>query len=222
MTAHDDLRAQGWTLTSDAELGLPGLHKVIHPAVFVPEVLVPRPDAGGPVPDRYRIKDMAHYRWEDGSVVLREVTEDRYARVDDRPGVPRFRFFAVPGARDLAAALLGLIPPEMRHGSGTFGTHAFRSFNDVVNSPHRDGFEYGITYVIDRIGEGAVSYLYRDGREVLSHQLQPGEILLFRDADFLHGATPLEGEPRRRDALIMQMDAPEDHKAAELEAASGH
>ena len=57
--------------------------------------------------------------------------------------------------------------------------------------------------------------------QVLDYQLQPGEILLFHDASFMHGATPLEGPvgKRHRDALVIQFDAPEDLVAAAEERA---
>jgi hypothetical protein len=220
--AHADMRERGFTIVTEDELGFPGLRFKILAEIFRPEVLLPNPDTQGPVPDRWRAKDFLHYEWADGQTcLLTETSADRFARlgVEGRPA-PRLHWMKVPGGAEMAAAQLSLIPPEARHERGTWGVHAFRSFNDVVNSPHRDGFEYGITYVLDRIGDGARSYLFENDVQVLDHQLAPGEILLFHDARFMHGATPLEGPPgRRRDALVIQFDAPEDIVAAQEEIA---
>lgn len=217
---HDDMREQGYVIVTEEDLGLPGFRHAVLEHAYRPDVLIPEPDVAGPVPDRYRIKDMIHYTWNGDGLLLAETGDDRFARLGTgthiRPA-RRFHWLQIPGAFAMTCQMLRLVPPEMRHPSGTFGVHAIRSFNDVVSGPHQDGFEYGVTYVLDRAGDGAVSYLYRSSdSKILDHQLQPGEILLFRDAAFLHGATALEGDPatRHRDALIIQFDAPEDLEAA--------
>jgi hypothetical protein len=77
-------------------------------------------------------------------------------------------------------------------------------------------------YVLDRIGDGAESYLYHpddvtDAGEPIGearhrHQLNPGEILIFEDKHFKHGATPLVpplGAKARRDVLVCTVDYPE-------------
>ena len=216
MSAHDDMRERAFTVTSEAALGFAGLRHVIGEGIFTAHVMLAGADHAGPVPDRLRVKDVMHYRRGDGDEAeLTELADDGCALVR-LEHVPRFRWLDVPGCREMTVALLALIPPEDRHESGTFGVHAFRSFSDVVNAPHQDGFEYGITYVIARAGDGAVSYLndLGSGARVLDRQLQPGEILLFRDDRFTHGATPLAGDPRHRDALVIQFDAPEDLQGA--------
>lgn len=218
--AHPDLRERQFTVTSDAELGFPGLRDVIGERLFRRDVLVPVADEGGPVRDRYRIKDVMRYRRDGEKITLAEIAEDRNALVR-LEHVPRFRFLDVPGCEGFAEALLNLIPPEFRHEEGTFGVHCFRSFTSVVDQPHQDGFEYGIAYVVSREGGGAVSYLDMLGtrERVLERQLQAGELVLFRDSAFLHGATPLEGPSPRRDALVIQFDAPEDLQGAAMELA---
>src|SRR6185437_5978664 len=207
MSHADDLRERGWMIATEDELGYPGLHKAIAEAFFTEAALPPRPDVEGPVPTRYRNKDFMHYRRIGQAIGLVETSADRYARIRI-PGnppwrpIPRFRWTAVPGAAEVAAALLNMVPDEDRHPEGTFGLHGFRSFSQVVAEPHADGFEFGGTYVVDRTKGGAVSYLYdlrKGGKLVLEHQLQPGEILLFherypgQEPMFLHGATPLDG-----------------------------
>ena len=75
--------------------------------------------------------------------------------------------------------------------------------------------EFIIIYVLDRIGEGAETYLYApadvtdDGEikapPVLLRQLNPGDILIREDQLFKHGAAPLinpVGGTARRDALV--------------------
>ena len=227
----EDLRERGWTIASEDEFGLHGLRKAIGAAFFTEAALPHRPDVEGPVPTRYRNKDFMHYAWAGEHLALRETSDARYARirVDGSPPwrlVPRFRWTDVPGAEVLARELLAMIPGEDRHQSGTFGLHGFRSLDKVVAQPHADGFEFGGTYVIDRTRGGGVSYLYdlrQDRKQVLEHQLQPGEILLFHERYpgqppmFLHGATPLDGG--HRDALVIQLDAPEDLTAAAEERA---
>ena len=216
VSLHGDVRDRSFTVTSDTELGFPGLHQVILAALFRDDVLIPRPDVSGPVPTRYRIKDTMHYRRGPGDEITVEEFASDAAALVRLEHVPRFRFLDIPGCRGFAAALLTeLIPPELRHGAGTLGVHAFRSFGQVVDKPHQDGFEYGITYVLDRTAGGGESYLHAcpAGGLVLSRQLGPGEILFFRDADFLHGATDIDGG--HRDALVIQFDAPEDLQGAE-------
>jgi hypothetical protein len=221
--AWDELRRQQFTIVTEDELGVPGVRREILRRVYTPAVMEPVPDLAGPVKDRYRIKDMAHYTRGAGEYVsLRETSQDRFARLGTGAGVrscPRFRWLDVPGAAPLTQALLNTVPPEQRHPAGVFGVHAVRSFTHVVDGPHQDLFEWGMAYVLDMKGSGARSYLYRlpDREQVLDHQLQPGEILLFLDACFLHGATALEDGCR--DALIMQFEAPEDIEAAREEMA---
>src|ERR1700727_895840 len=85
--------------------------------------------------------------------------------------------------------------------TGTFGINLFRTFTDVVTKPHHDNEELIILYVLDRHGDGAESYLYNPedvtpegqptGKPVLKRQLNPGDIMIFDDARFKHGATKL-------------------------------
>jgi 2OG-Fe dioxygenase len=218
--AQDDMRERQYTIVTEDELGFPGMRFRVLAEIYRPAVLIPAADAGGPVRDRWRAKDFLHYRWAGSTCSLTETSADRYARLG-HPGrvVPRLHWLSVPGGLEMAAVQLSLIPPEWRHEAGTWGVHAFRSFSNVVDQRHQDGFEFGITWVLDRVGDGAVSYLFDlDDNQVLDHQLQPGEILLFKDAAFTHGATALEGTTaKRRDALVIQFDAPEDLIAAQEE-----
>ena len=95
----------------------------------------------------------------------------------------------------------------------------FRTFTNVVTKPHHDNEQFIIIYVLDRIGEGAETYFYApadvtdDGEikapPILRQQLNPGDIIIFEDERFKHGATPLINPPggtARRDALICTVD----------------
>jgi hypothetical protein len=105
----------------------------------------------------------------------------------------------------------------------------FRTFTNVVTKPHHDNEQFIIIYVLDRIGEGAETYLYAPadvtvsgeikGQPVLRHQLNPGDIIIFEDTLFKHGATPLinpDSGTTRRDALICTVD----YRSTYLETAS--
>lgn len=134
-----------------------------------------------------------------------------------------------PQARDLIRALLRLVPPGRRQPEGTFGVNLFRTFTNVVTKPHHDNEQFIIIYVLDRIGEGAETYLYAradvtengeiKGQPALRQQLNPGGIIIFEDALFKHGATPLVspgGGTTKRDALICTVD----YRGTYLETAS--
>jgi hypothetical protein len=221
-----DLRVRGFTLTSEDEMDLPGFHQRVVETFFNEQALPPVPDAYGPVATRYRNKAVIHYRWTNNALELKEISDARYATIgtgEQTRQVPWFRWLSLDGAEHFTRCLLGMVPPEDRHAEGAFGLHCFRSFAQVVGGPHADGFEYGGTYVADRTTAGGVSYLINIyGKQVLDYQLQPGEILLFHERNaggpplFTHGATGLEGEGRR-DAMVIQFEAPEDTQATEAE-----
>jgi hypothetical protein len=76
------------------------------------------------------------------------------------------------------------------------------------------------------VGGGAETYLYETGDvtdrgeptagPILKHQLNPGEIIIFEDKHFKHGATPLEAPPggtAMRDALVCTVDYRETYLA---------
>lgn len=223
----DELLNCGFTVTSEHDMLLHGFRASVLAAFFNEEALPPVPDAYGPVATRYRNKAIVHYRWTgDGELELKEISDARYAIIGTGEAtrtVPWFRWLSLDGAEHFTRSLLRMVPPGHRHPEGTFGLHCFRSFSQVVGGPHTDGFEFGGTYVVERTAGGGVSYLYNAaGHQVLDYQLQPGEILLFHEhfpnegAMFLHGATGLSGEGRR-DAMVLQIDAPEDLQAAAME-----
>jgi hypothetical protein len=210
----DSLSKQGYALTDLSELGLAEKFCENFKGSYFVEGVIRHDEGDWPV-DRLRARDVVCYEWdESGGPVVEE-----YERVTitDRADIPgerhhsRVRLLADSQARELIKALLRMVPPGRRDTRGTMGINLFRTFTNVVTKPHRDDEKYIITCVIDRVGEGAETYLYRNGEEEpeLRQQLNPGQVIIFEDAIFRHGATPLvapPGETARRDAIICTID----------------
>ena len=200
-----------------------------------------RHDEGDWPRDRKRARDVIHYVWTGARLKLRE-----YATIalTDRSGIKgtrihkRVRVLADPMAEHLVRTLLCLVPPARRKPEGTFGINFFRTFTDVVTKPHHDDEQFIILYVMHRKGDGARSYLYRvpenpdpwmpgdesPGELVLDRQLNPGELLIFEDKLFEHGATPLapaSDGTAMRDVLVCTVDYDEAYlKCGEAEEPS--
>jgi hypothetical protein len=219
-----DLTEQHYALTNDQMIGLPNNFRetVLH-TYFNDQTL--RHDEGDLPIDRKRARDVVGYQWRDGRLHVREHDD---ITIVDRAGIPGKRDHSrVWLLDDLEAekfvhTLLSLVPPNRRRREGTFGINLFRTFTNVVTKPHHDDEEFVMLYVLDRIGGGAESYLYGPddvtdtgqptAEPLHRHQLKPGEILIFEDEHFKHGATPLEplpGETAQRDVLICTVDYPE-------------
>jgi hypothetical protein len=215
-----DFAAQGYALTSEDKIGLPEKFRENFMQTYFTEDHI-RHDLGDWPVDRKRARDVVRYWWRDDDLSLRE---HRTIAITDRAGIPgrrvhsRVRLLADPQAKEFVQTFLRLIPPSRRRRTGTFGINLFRTFTDVVTTPHRDHEEVIILYVLDRQGNGAASYLYDPevtpggkpiGEPVLWQQLNPGDILIFDDERFLHGATPLEALPdgtSTRDVLVCTVD----------------
>ncbi len=221
----DDLWAslteRGYALSSDTALGLPEkFRENFQQTYFNSQVL--RHDNGDLPIDRQRARDVLRYWWRDGQIDLREF---QTIAITDRAGIAgrrehsRVRLLDDPQAEEFIRSFLCLVPPKRRRRTGTFGVNLFRTFTDVVTKPHRDDEELIILYVVDRHGEGAETYLYLAsdvtaegqilGDPVLRQQLDPGDIIIFDDALFKHGATPLEALPDGtsvRDVLVCTVD----------------
>jgi 2OG-Fe dioxygenase len=212
------LDTDGYLVVSDDELGLPGarLREHLLRTYFTPDVLRRYP---GDIPaDRERARDVVEYAWDGETPVL---TEHAEIAIEDRGGRPGRREYArTPVAHDplFAAwirAALGLIPAGRRRRRGTFGVNIFRTFTNVVTRPHADGEEFVFVYVVDRAGTGAETALFRPeapDTAVHTQRLEPGQLIVFEDARFLHTASPLiapEGGHARRDALVCTVDYPQ-------------
>jgi 2OG-Fe dioxygenase len=211
----DNLRIgeAAFLVLSEDDIGCNGFHHAVETHLYDPAV-TRIPDTGGPVPDRWRSKGMVMYERHGANVHFVNTTAHRIGVPPAAREVAPLDWLAVPGAHYFTQRLLNLVPVNSTHDRGTFGVHAFRSFTNVVDNPHKDGFEWGITYVADLDATaGGESYLTTNaGTEVLRRQLQPGEFVIYEDAKFWHGATPIAGG--HRDALVIQIDAPEDHASA--------
>jgi len=216
-----ELATRGYALTDDEAIGLPEKFRSnFHQTYFNDCTL--RHDEGDMPADRKRARDVIRYQRHADFV---DVTEHDTITITDRAGIDgrrdhhRVKLLLDPAARDMVGAFLSLVPPGLRSRESTFGVNLFRTFTDVVSAPHRDNERFVILYVVDRVGDGAMSYVYRpedvtdEGdrvpEPVLRHQLNPGQILILDDERFLHGATPLiapPGETARRDVVICTVD----------------
>jgi hypothetical protein len=215
------LQKDGYAVISDESLELPEKFRSNFLGAYFNDQTL-RHDDGDMPADRLRARDVIRYQWRDGSLALRrhdEITITDRAGIAGRREHARVELLDDPQAADLVRALLHLVPPARRQDEGTFGVNLFRTFTNVVTKPHHDNEELIIIYVLDRVGDGAETYLYApqdvtaDGETtappLLRQQLNPGDIIIFDDARFKHGATPLVnpgGGATRRDALICTVD----------------
>lgn len=213
----DGLIGRGYAVTTDESIGLPAKYSDNFRDSYFTEKILRHDEGDWPV-DRKRARDVIHYQWQDGKLVLRE--HDTITIVD-RAGIKgsrdhsRVRLLDDPEGRDLVARLLSLVPPERRRPNCTFGVNLFRTYTDVVTRPHKDDEEFIIIYVLSRNGDGAETRLYDADTDpeatepVLTRQLNPGDLVIFEDERFLHEATPLispDGGQTMRDALICTVD----------------
>jgi hypothetical protein len=225
------LARQGYALTNDQSIGLPDkFRENFSQTYFNPRTL--HHDPGDRPADRQRARDVIRYEWHDDVLDLR--SHDRIT-ITNRAGIPgkrdhsRVRLLEDPQAEELVRTILCLVPPSRRQPDGTFGVNLFRTFTNVVTTPHHDNEEFIILYILNRIGGGAETYLYtpddvtEEGKvlapPVLWRQLDPGDIIIFEDKLYKHGATPLTSPPGGtavRDALVFTVD----YRSTYLDAAA--
>lgn len=218
------LELQGYALTNERAIGLSEeLRKGFRETYFNDSKL--RRDVGDRPANRRRARDVIRYQWRDDGLHVQEHETITITNRGDMAGKrdhARVSLLDDQQGEDLVRALLALVPPHRREPDGTFGVNLFRTFTDVVTRPHRDYEPFCVFYVLNRVGSGAETYLYRvddvsdedkpTAEAVFRHQLNPGEIIIFKDGLFKHGATPLEPPPDGtavRDALICTVDHPE-------------
>jgi 2-oxoglutarate-Fe(II)-dependent dioxygenase family protein len=208
-----DLAVKGYARATDDALGVPpDFRKLLVQRYFDGGAL------GSDVPDvpadRERARDVVRYSWRDGALALEE--HDTVAIVDRGEQAGRREYNRVRTLDDellksWIAQVLSLVPADRRAPTGTFGVNLMRTHTLVVTKPHRDDEEFIVTYVVDRVGEGAETHLYdpETGEVVFRVQLDPGDLLIFEDARFLHNVTRLEpwpGSRAHRDALVCTVD----------------
>ena len=217
---HQGLADDGFALTTEWDLGLPPkCAKNLQGTYFDGGRL--RHDDGDMPADRERARDVVLYEWHDGKLALEEYETIAIWDRSDIKGErihQRVALLQDPQAADLIETFLSLVPEQRRQARGTFGINLFRTHSNVVTKPHHDEEDFIILYVLDREGDGAESYLYKHeegdaetGEQVLRHQLNPGELMIFEDSRFKHGATPLTppaGGQAKRDVLVCTVDLP--------------
>lgn len=229
------MASQGYAIIQDCTLGASDDSRAwFHRRYFNDKTL--RHDPGDEPWDRERARDVVYYSWSGAELKLAEYET---ITITDRAGIKgerthkRVEVLQDPQAEELVRMLLRLVPPGRRKPEGTFGINFFRTYTDIVSRPHRDNEEYIFLYVMHRDGGGARSYLYRDeypgddladsyrpqregteqklGEQVLDYQLNPGELLIFEDRLFKHGATPITPPPdgkAMRDVVVFTVDFP--------------
>ncbi len=219
---HQDVTEHGFALTTESDIGLPvNCGTSLQWTYFDGGQL--KHDEGDRPHDRERARDVIYYEWNDGKLSLEEYETiaiwDR-SEIEGERIHTRIKLLKDPQARELIGTFLSLVPEDRRRPRGTFGVNLFRTHTDVVSKPHQDEEEFIILYVLDREGDGAVSYLYEYdeqagadevGEQVLRQQLNPGELMIFEDRRFKHGATPLTPPPggrAKRDVLVCTVDFP--------------
>lgn len=220
----DEISLQGYAITSEWDVGLPDkcawefLNNYFNRGEL-------RHDQGDFPVDRERARDVIQYEWDGDELTLEEyetiVIHDRSGIKGDRIH-KRIELLQNPVARQLVEMFIRMVPEDRRRPRGTFGVNMFRTHTDVVTKPHQDDEEFIFLYVLDRDGDGAVSYLYDndgtgrpgvadDAEPLMSQQLNPGELMVFEDARFKHGATPLvppKTGQAKRDVLVCTIDYP--------------
>jgi hypothetical protein len=212
----ENLLVHGYATADDSTLGFPvDFRDKLAWTYFNDEVL--HSDVPDIPVDRKRARDVIYYEWHDSRL---DLSEYENILIKNRGNIPgerkhsRVLLLEDDYARNFIRVCLSLIPTGGRHDRGTFGVNLFRTFTQVVTRPHQDNEEYIIIYVVGKIGTGAESYLYRadnPDKLVFSATLHHGEMLIFKDDLFLHGATPLvppDGQGAQRDALVCTVDYP--------------
>ncbi len=220
---HEDVTRRGFALTSERDIGLPvKCAKNLQRAYFDSGQL--RHDAGDYPKDRERARDVVLYEWNNDELVLKE---HNTIAIRDRSGIKgerihkRIKLLQDGQAKEVIETFLRLVPENRRQPRGTFGINLFRTHTDVVTKPHQDNEEFIILYVLNRDGDGADSYLYKDdglepgfpenARPILRKQLNRGDLMIFEDRLFKHGATvltPPSGGRATRDVLVCTVDYP--------------
>jgi len=221
---HEQIDQRGYALTTDYDLGFePDIRDHINTQFFNEDVL--QTDFPGVLPpDRLRGRDMIRYWRAPGGLSLEE---NDTATIQTPEGLAgnhphgqkrdyrRTEILDDSGFKALAATFLELPPEAEWQPSGTMGVNLFRTFTSVVSGQHQDGEQFVVIYVVGKDGSGATTSLHPvEAREqtAAAPTLQPGQLMIFRDASFYHSATPLTpatgDNQARRDAIICTIDYP--------------
>lgn len=186
---HASLHGRGWAVAPAKALGLPAEEQVI--AALAP-YLVPDPRGEG----KQHARDVFGYE----AARVRE--EDSIAHIDGADDYSRFELLSDTRTAKVAGTFLAMIPAQLRSESGRVSADYFRYSPGTEAGPHQDGFgDIVAIWVLGRHeAAGAESFLIdMQGRDVLRGAVPAGQVLIFQDAHFLHGVTPLKAGTR--DAL---------------------
>jgi 2-oxoglutarate-Fe(II)-dependent dioxygenase family protein len=216
-----DLSANGMISFRDIDVGIaPALRDHIENRYFASDFL--RSDNPVVHRDRDRARDVIRYEWDGNRLAT---SEHDTIEITNRSGYAgsrtpaRVELLADPAMSEWMTTALSLVPPIRRQRRGTFGVNLMRTRHDIVAGPHQDDEEYVFIYLVDKIGNGAVTTLHPvddPSRTAYCAALNPGDFLIFRDDTFLHYVTPLTaggGVQPRRDALVCTVDYPHTYGA---------
>lgn len=215
------LQECGHAITDDESIGLPAKFRADFGKAYFNSQTLLHDDGDWPI-DRERARDVIFYQRQEDNLELHEfdtITITNRAGIEGKRDHARVRLLEDELAQEFVRTLLALVPPKSRQDEGTFGINLFRTYTNVVTTPHHDYEQFIVTYVVDRVGEGAETYLYRAedvredgeivGEPILRQQLNPGQMIIFEDEKFKHGATPLVPPPggqARREAVVCTVD----------------
>jgi hypothetical protein len=209
-----ELTERGYAVVSDTDLGLdPEIRRLIVQNYFTEKVL--ESDHPAVHRDRDRARDVIRYAWDGPHLTVAE--HDRID-INNRSGFAgsrtpnRVQLLDEVPMQAWVRTMLELIPPDERQPRGTFGVNFMRTRTTVVSGPHHDDEEYVFVYVADKHGEGAETTLHDVGdpeKIVFRVTLAPGDLIVFRDRDYLHNASPLLGGTAQRDALVCTVNYPD-------------
>jgi hypothetical protein len=214
MAARDELLAKGFAVLDDRALGMvDAFREKFHQTYFTDEHL--RSYEQDMPADRLRARDVLRYDWLGGRVTLSSYPDIAIEGRGEHAGRREFERTDLSGDahfRDWVKAVLNVVPVSQRQDRGTFGVNLFRTRSKVVSRPHQDGEEFIVVYVVDKKCAGGETRLH-DGSDNIVFQgvLEPGQLIIFKDSDFLHSVTelqPIDGESHR-DALVCTVNYPD-------------
>lgn len=222
---HERLGRHGYAVTTDDRIGFSEVaRKHIATTYFTDEVLSVESDPDTFPPDRLRARDVLRYAWPEAAAAPRFEEDDDIGittpagLIGEHPHGKRRVYGRVECLADpLFATLvekgLGLTVPADRQEQGIFSVDLLRTHTDVVKGLHQDGKQYVIIYVVDKDatgGETSLHSLESPHEKVFGVELRVGDMLVFRDADFLHTVSPIQpvagASMARRDVLICTVD----------------
>lgn len=212
--ARDELSAKGFVVLNDRKLGMvEAFREKFHQTYFTDEHL--RSYAHDMPADRLRARDVLRYDRVNGQIEISSHPDIAIEGRGEHEGKREFERTDLSGDPhfvDWVKAVLAVVPVAEQQDRGTFGVNLFRTRSKVVTRPHQDGEEFIIVYVVDKKCEGGETTLH-DGSDDVVFQgvLGPGDLIIFKDAQFLHSASELravDGEAQR-DALVCTVNYPD-------------